>query len=191
VKKETKLTKSLLASITKENKRMKERLQYIRDKVEILKEKTHERIKLDPELAIEVQRDEEPTDYGGFAHLQLVGFTGPEIFPNFLHFFTGKFGLFLKKEAEEAWFPFSDLNFLERRVIFLGLMDHLHSSFEAVLTTIRHLEEIYTPGYPMNLLTRLKPLFEIISRPKPYQLLGKKKQYFSSLFDSPLLTPHI
>lgn len=176
VKKETKLVAKLLLSLEKTHKKMKEKIVYIQDKLEILKDKTFDQIKLQPELASKVENEEEPEDYAGFAHLQIVGFTGPQIFPNFLHFLLGKYGLFLKKNAEEPWFPFSDLNFLERRVIFLGLTDHLYSSFEAVQATIRHLEEIYTPGYPMNLLTRFKPLMDLLSHPKPYQLLATESK---------------
>ena len=42
--------------------------------------------------------------------------------------------------------------------------------------TIRHLEELFTPGYPMCLVSRLNVLFGLLASPKPFQLLSPAHQ---------------
>jgi hypothetical protein len=48
------------------------------------------------------------------------------------------------------------------------MTDHFYASFDAALTTLRHLEELFTPGYPMSLPPRLNTLFELLASQKPF-----------------------
>ena len=56
----------------------------------------------------------------------------------------------------------------------------MYSSFDAALVTIRHLEELFTPGYPMSLVSRINHIFELLASEKPFKLLsaeGKNKLF--------------
>ncbi len=121
MKKEVKVVVKVLERGERVCGKVKEGLKDLSERVERLKEKTGRQVEGSAEWAEALERKEEPPYYSGFSHLQMVGFSAPALFSNFLYMSTGKFGLFMKREVEEPWFPFSDLNFLERRVLFLGV----------------------------------------------------------------------
>jgi len=64
--------------------------------------------------------------------------------------------LLFKNNLDSAWTSFDNLEFANRRLLFLAMAEDLQMNLKSSLNTIQHLQEIYTIGYPTSIRTLLK-----------------------------------
>jgi len=50
----------------------------------------------------------------------------------------------------------------------------MSSSFDAVQATLRHMHELFTPGYPMCFTRRMEELFFMVRMDRPYRFFSEK-----------------
>ncbi|XP_035714554.1 uncharacterized protein LOC118438424 [Folsomia candida] len=73
---------------------------------------------------------------------------------------THKGELLVKNDIDGFWGKYLDLEFADRRTIFLGMTDDLQTTLRACLHTVQHLQEIYTTGYPGSIKNLLKDVVQ-------------------------------
>jgi len=143
--------------------------------VESLRRKVFRRIEPNPEWTETIlEQNKRVADNESPATLQLPeGLTAANLFDNYIHVTAGRKGLVIKRHVTDPWYPLASLDFSERRIIFLGLTDHMYSTFDAILCTFRHLEELYTHGYPLNIKARMNAMFDLLrDKSRPYDKLS-------------------
>lgn len=98
------------------------------------------------------------TDY-----LEMLNFSPAEIFENYLYIrIATDYGLYLKTDENQLWASFSGLNSLERRVVFMGIVDHAQTTINSLDVTLKHIKELYTGGYPTSITRRLDCLCAVL-----------------------------
>jgi len=121
IRKEIKVITEAVIKTKRNAKKIKCNIDEMAGQVDRFRRKLFRRLKVTEEWALDMERKLEPEVYPEACQRKISGIAGPEIYENHLFMQTGNFGLYMKRELPEYWLPFTDLNFLERRVILLGM----------------------------------------------------------------------
>ena len=102
-------------------------------------------------------------DIGYSSFLQKMGVSASKLYPNHVYITVGKYGVLLKRSLRDTWFHYDSLSYPERRVIFLGLMEHMQETLRAVTAVIQRIQELQVTGYPANVHSHLKVVFDLMA----------------------------
>ncbi|CAG7786092.1 unnamed protein product [Allacma fusca] len=101
------------------------------------------------------------TDVGYSSFLQKMGVSASSLYHNHMYISVGKYGLMLKRHLRDSWFQYDSLSYPERRIIFLGLIEHMLDTLKSVTTVIQRIQELQVDGYPANVHSHLKVVFQL------------------------------
>jgi hypothetical protein len=100
-------------------------------------------------------------DVGYSSFLQKMGVSASSLYSNHVYISVGKYGLMLKRHLRDPWFQYDSLSYPERRIIFLGLMEHMQETLKSVTTVVTRIQELNVDGYPANVHSHLKVVFSL------------------------------